>query len=90
MKQLHCFISGRVQGVGFRYWTKRQAKKLGIKGWVRNLPDGKVEVMAQGSEESLQKFKKLLAEGPFIAEVFSLDGKYEETTERFEGFVILR
>jgi acylphosphatase len=90
MKQLHIFISGRVQGVGFRYWTKRQAKKFGINGWVRNTEDGKVEVMAQGSKDSLKMFEELLTQGPFTAEVSSLETSFEDTEKKFEGFEILR
>lgn len=57
VKTLHCLISGKVQGVGFRAWTKRIADQMGICGWVRNLKDGRVETLAQGEEEKLEEFK---------------------------------
>lgn len=64
MKQeLHAFIFGKVQGVGFRYFTKRNALKLGINGFARNLPDSSVEVIAQGTKEQLDIFLGLLHKG---------------------------
>lgn len=66
-------LSGRVQGVGFRYFTRRQAAMLKIAGWVRNLPDGRVEVLAAGFAEPLTLFERQLAEGPPAAEVTAVD-----------------
>ncbi|AOF54208.1 acylphosphatase [Rodentibacter caecimuris] len=63
------FIYGRVQGVGFRYFTWKEAKKLGIKGFVRNRDDGSVEAIAQGSEEQLESFEQWLRLGPVTANV---------------------
>lgn len=63
------FIYGRVQGVGFRYFTWKEAKKLGIKGSVRNRADGSVEAIAQGSEEQLEAFEQWLKLGPRTAKV---------------------
>lgn len=60
-------IKGYVQGVGFRYWAYRKAVSLGIKGYVRNCPDGSVEVLASGDEESLNFFLGLLEKGPSSA-----------------------
>lgn len=63
------FIYGRVQGVGFRYFIWKEAKKLGIKGSVRNRADGSVEATAQGSEEQLEAFEQWLKLGPRTAKV---------------------
>lgn len=62
-------MSGRVQGVGFRFWTRRTARALGLAGRVRNLPDGSVEVQAVGPEEALARLETALAEGPPAARV---------------------
>ncbi|MEE8583312.1 MAG: acylphosphatase [Acidobacteriota bacterium] len=62
-------LSGRVQGVGFRFFTQRAATQLGVVGWVRNCPDGAVEAVAQGSEEALQAFRQHLQQGPSWSEV---------------------
>lgn len=69
MPQKHCIISGRVQGVGFRYWTQKTAKHAGLTGWVKNLPDGTVELLAQGDETSLASFIDTLWKGPAFSRV---------------------
>ncbi len=56
MKQLHVYFSGRVQGVGFRYTTKQISDRFAVSGWVRNLPDGRVELLAEGPEIELSGF----------------------------------
>lgn len=66
---LHFLISGRVQGVFFRDSTRRKAQELGVKGWVRNTHDGKVEVVACGSEDKIQELQAWLNHGPAAAEV---------------------
>lgn len=66
---IHCFISGHVQGVWFRANTQKQAKALGITGWARNLPDGRVEVLACGDAENLKTLYAWLHQGPPRAEV---------------------
>jgi acylphosphatase len=62
-------VSGRVQGVGFRWWTRAQATRLGLTGCVRNADDGSVEVQAAGAEEAIAELERLLAEGPPHASV---------------------
>jgi len=59
-KTIHVVFSGQVQGVGFRYTTREYAQRLGVTGWVKNLPDGRVEMMAQGDEETLMGLLKEL------------------------------
>lgn len=73
---IHCFVSGRVQGVWFRANTKDQATRLGLSGWVRNLPDGRVEVMACGEKEQLRQLYQWLQKGPEKARVSFVS--YEE------------
>jgi acylphosphatase len=68
----HYLISGRVQGVGFRAFTQRQALRHNLKGWVRNLADGRVEAAAKGSADLLEKFEELLRKGPEMSRVDSL------------------
>jgi acylphosphatase len=66
-------ISGRVQGVGFRFFAEASASREGIEGWVRNLPDGRVEVSAQGEAESLGRFERSIRHGPPGARVDRLE-----------------
>ncbi len=69
----HAFVRGRVQGVGFRYSAIREARRLGIRGLVRNAEDGSVEVIAEGDEQSLQAFAAWLRRGPPGAHVRELE-----------------
>ncbi len=64
MQRVHLIISGNVQGVGFRSWTKWQAKKLGLTGWVKNRDDATVELVAEGLEEQLKELVKRCHKGP--------------------------
>jgi len=69
---IHCLritISGQVQGVGFRYYTKLETDKLGITGWVRNCPDGNVETLICGGEKQLADMQRWLTHGPEHAQV---------------------
>ena len=70
---LHCLVSGRVQGVCFRAETEAQAGRLGLTGWVRNLPDGRVEVKAFGAQPALDELRTWLKKGPPQAHVLKLD-----------------
>ena len=58
------FVRGRVQGVGFRWWTRARARELGVTGHARNTPDGRVEIVAEGTDEVLRRFLALLEEDP--------------------------
>jgi acylphosphatase len=66
-------VRGRVQGVGYRYFVSREAESLDVAGFVRNLPDGSVEVVAEATEEVLARFEERLREGPAFAAVASLE-----------------
>jgi acylphosphatase len=66
-------VQGRVQGVGYRYFARRQAEALGVTGYARNRPDGTVEVVAEGKEASLRDFEERLRNGPDFASVSGVD-----------------
>lgn len=83
------YISGFVQGVGFRQFIKKEAIKLGLTGYVKNLPDGRVEVLAQGSKENIENLIKHSEKGPFLSEVKNLDVVWEEKREVLEDFAII-
>ncbi len=68
-RRIRLLISGRVQGVCFRVYTRDEARRLGLKGWVRNLPDGRVEVLAQGDPGDLRIFESWCHQGPSHARV---------------------
>ncbi len=82
-------ISGRVQGVGFRWFVLREAERLGVTGWARNLWDGRVEVMGQGTLSMLHEFQKGLHKGPLLSSVEKVE-KSEVTSEvsTFKSFEI--
>lgn len=71
----HAIVSGRVQGVGFRWSARAQALRLDLSGWVRNLPDGDVEVHAEGTREILDQFLAWLEKGPPYAHVERVDAR---------------
>jgi len=79
-KRLHAIIEGYVQGVGFRYFTMEQARSLGLSGWVRNLPNGCVEVSAEGNQAGLEEFLKRLYEGPPGAYVRNINYEYSNSS----------
>lgn len=81
-------ISGFVQGVGFRYFVLRAAARHQVLGTVRNLPDGRVEVMAEGERDAMDEFKKDLATGPTLAQVADLQETDLPVTGRFRDFHI--
>jgi len=66
-------VNGRVQGVGYRWWAVRKAQRLGLRGTVRNLPDGSVEVRATGTADALKEFTSALLHGPPHATVHSVE-----------------
>lgn len=66
-------VTGRVQGVGYRYFVLREAERLGVAGFTRNLPDGSVEVVAEGAEEVLGELESRLRQGPSFARVAGVD-----------------
>lgn len=83
-------VSGRVQGVGFRFWTKITAEGLGITGWVRNLPDGRVEAHLEGDPRAVGKMVNWLQRGPAGAAVTSLEEVPAAAEPGLEGFSVRR
>ncbi|MCM8528916.1 MAG: acylphosphatase [Lentisphaeraceae bacterium] len=67
MMRFHILVSGRVQGVGYRYFTEEKARKSRVSGWVKNLPDGRVEAEIQGEETDLLHLLSVLRKGPPLA-----------------------
>ena len=86
MKRLHLIISGRVQGVGFRYFCYDQAERLGLTGYARNIPDGSVEVEVQGNDEALAKFKTAIERGPRAAKVSDIQNDDKDPIAGERGF----
>jgi acylphosphatase len=86
--RLHVIISGRVQGVAYRYFAEKRAVPLGLTGWVRNLYDGRVEVVAEGERANLDIFLAELRRGPRLAQVEDVDVGWEEPTGEFAAFLI--
>lgn len=84
----HVFISGFVQGVFFRSNTKRMADMLGLKGWVRNLPDGRVEAVFEGEKPAVDEIIKWCHKGPPGAEVEKVEVIWEDYTGEFKDFKI--
>ena len=81
-------IRGRVQGVGFRYFVKRQAEGLQITGWVRNNPDGSVELQAKGTVLALEQLLQRLEAGPIGSRVDKVDSQWLSESQDFKGFEI--
>ncbi len=81
-------ISGRVQGVGFRFFAQEWADQLGVRGYVRNLHDGRVEVYAIADPVTLEEYKRRLSEGPRSARVTSVDESDEPVDKHFTRFGI--
>lgn len=91
MKAMHCYVSGLVQGVFFRESSARQARALGLNGWVRNLRDGRVEFYAIGEEAALREMRYWLQEGPPMAEVDQLECRDDVAlAEGMNDFRVLR
>lgn len=75
--RFHGFVSGRVQGVAYRFFAEKWAAALSLSGWVRNLPDGRVEVAAEGERRVLEVFAEKLRQGPRMAVVEALELGWE-------------
>lgn len=86
--RIHLHISGRVQGVSYRSFAVREARSLGLTGWVRNLPDRRVELVAEGAEASLDELVSRCRDGPSLAIVRGIDIQREPPTGEHSTFII--
>jgi acylphosphatase len=87
-RRLHATVYGRVQGVNFRAYTRREAVRLGLTGWVRNMPNDTVETVAEGSEDSLTDFVEFLHRGSPSASVSKVDVEWQASTNEFTDFQV--
>ena len=87
-QQLHAIVHGRVQGVSFRYYTHEAAVRRRVTGWVRNLPNGTVEVTAEGLRSQLDELLAFLQRGPSGAYVTQVDVQWRRATGQFKEFRI--
>lgn len=87
-KAIKFVISGRVQGVGFRFFTENWAHRLGLSGYVKNCADGTVEAYAIGDADALEEFKDHLAEGPRSARVDNIQEIEEQVKDNYRRFVV--
>ncbi|WP_028972742.1 acylphosphatase [Spirochaeta cellobiosiphila] len=88
MQAVNIKVRGRVQGVGFRYSTQQKAESFGITGWVRNMPNGNVEIMAEGEDSDLKKFVDWVRIGPSGARVIDVDVSYQFALGSYRKFSI--
>ena len=86
MKRAHAFYSGRVQGIGFRYTAQNIAENLGVYGWVKNLEDGRVEIVAEGEEKNLKEFLDKILKGPLGRYIKDMELSWETPTSEFNDF----
>jgi acylphosphatase len=84
----HIIVSGRVQGVSFRAATAKEARALGLTGWVRNMPDGRVEAIFEGSRDKIEEMLAWCRKGPPAARVSGLEIVYEKPGEALAGFAV--
>lgn len=85
----HAFVRGRVQGVFFRETARRKALELGVGGWIRNLPDGRVEAVFEGRKSAVQTLLSWCRQGPETAQVLDVETAREEPTGQFSDFRIV-
>lgn len=88
MQEIECIVSGKVFGVGYRYFVHKKAEALWLTGYVKNTPDYTVRVLAQGKKEQLEKLIAHLWKGPFAASVRDVSVTWRVPTETFKDFTI--
>ncbi len=88
LARLYGIVTGSVQGVNFRMFTQKRATELGLGGYVRNLPDGSVEFVAEGSRDALEHLLDAVHVGPWMAAVENVDSQWQTPTGEFHRFEI--
>ena len=88
IERYHLVVSGRVQGVGYRYSTRNFALQLGLVGWVKNRDDGKVEIVAEGDKIHLEELAEWAKQGPRFSKVDTVDVEQQPTSGEFSDFSI--
>ena len=86
--RVHLFISGRVQGVFFRWTVKQKARKIRIRGWVKNLPDGQVEAILESEKEKAEELIEWIKKGVHLAKVDDIKIKWEDYQNEFDNFEV--
>jgi acylphosphatase len=89
LKQLHMVVRGRVQGVYFRASAQREARRLGVCGWVRDRPDGSLEIVAEGEEAAVRDLHGWAQKGPSAARVDKVDTRWRSYVGEYSDFRIL-
>ena len=87
-ERAHVYVSGQVQGVFFRDSAREKAEQLGLAGWVRNIPDGRVEALFEGPSERVREMVRWCEEGPSHADVESVETEFEASREDLTGFEV--
>ncbi len=87
-KRVHVFYSGRVQGVGFRATAEETARRFGVVGWVKNLRDSRVELMAEGDASALEQFLDAIRTGPMKNFIRQVEVSWSHASETFDDFEI--
>lgn len=90
MERIHVIVTGRVQGVGFRQFVAGRARAHALTGWVRNLPDGRVEAVAEGPRQALETLIAYCWKGPLLSKVSGVEVTWEAPSGAFEGFDVTR
>ena len=88
--RLHVYFSGHVQGVGFRYSVKQLSLEFDVTGWVKNLPDGRVELVAEGERNELETFQAAIPDAGLRRFIRETQSHWSEGTGQFRGFEIAR
>jgi len=88
MQQVHLLISGKVQGVWYRVFVQKNARELGLTGWVKNTDEGHVEAMVQGNTDVIESLIKLCRQGPPLADVKNIAVTQEESKDSYTDFAI--